>query len=710
MDNVLNVWIYSWDGHALTSNPLHLFQANMNYASADSLAFSEHLFTFALLAAPVSWVTGNPVLAYNIISLLGFALCGYTMYLLVKYLTGKRIAAFAAGVFFTFVPYHFSTIVHVHVSLWCLQPLILFFLFRYFDDGHPRELVGFGLAFLAQALLGWYQLAFSSIPIALFFLWRLVARDRRSQAKKFLYVIAVLVLCMAVIVPFALPYFRLRSNIPESEREPALNVIARAHLVDYVRVLPQNWLYEKLGFSRTGSPGEGNALFPGFLILPLSLLGLLFLFAGKRMRRSGAREMPRPEEEDLPQGAQEPDREEMRVLDSPPRAGPPLPGPPQRIASPRGFFLFFVVLGLVCFALSLGPEPGGLNNIFYKVMHKLPFYGFVRFPVRYNIMVLLSLSVTAGYGCAAIQNFVQSRRGRRWALVVAVAVVALLLLEFAVVDLPTAAVPVAGDVPQVYRDLAGIEDAVVVEAPMPYVADSVVFEDPLSINFGTLDNLFLSADREQTATYFSVYHWKKLVNGMSGYYPIFYRRAVVEMQAFPGTRALDFLRGAGVDHVVVHWDWLPDGSGTAVREALEGQPEVTLLRDYDDDGISLYRLAPAATLAVSGLEITALTPERTGAGASLDASLGFRNPSDSPFTNLSEERQHLRAEWRDRDGKVARSEDTYYLCTLLRRGGRGGGGASQAGGARAGRLLLAASDRHGRRPGGDDVGGRHRGR
>jgi Dolichyl-phosphate-mannose-protein mannosyltransferase len=664
VDNVLNVWIYSWDGHALVSNPLHLFQANMNYASTDSLAFSEHLFTFALLAAPVSWITGNPVLAYNLISLLGFALCGYTMYLLVKYLTGKRLAAFAAGVFFTFVPYHFSTIVHVHVSLWCLQPLIFLFLLRYFDDGRPRELVGFGLAFLAQALLGWYQLAFSSIPIALFFLWRLIARDRRSQAKKFLYVIGVLVLCMAVIVPFAVPYFRLRANIPEGEREPALNVIARAHLVDYLRVLPQNWLYARLGFSRTGSPGGGDALFPGFLVLPLSLLGLIFLFAGKRMRRAGTREAPRHEDEDVPQGPQEPGSQETRIQDSPPRAGPPLPGPPERIASPRAFFLFFMVLGLVCFALSLGPDPGGLNNIFYKAIHKLPFYGFVRFPVRYNIMVLLSLSVTAGYGCAAIQGFVQSRRGRRWALGVAVAVVALLLLEFAVVDLPTAPVPVAGDVPQVYRDLAGIEDAVIVEAPMPYVADSIVFEDPLSLNFGTLDNLFLSADREQTATYFSVYHWKKLVNGMSGYYPIFYRRAVVEMQAFPGTRALDFMRGAGVDHIVVHWEWFPDGSAAAVREALEKQPGVVLVRDYDDQ-ISLYRLDPADTTAVSELELPVYLPELAGASSSLDASVGFLNHSSLPFVNLSELRQHVHAEWRDQQGEVMRSEDSYFYAPFF---------------------------------------------
>jgi hypothetical protein len=672
VDNLLNVWIFSWNGHALRTSPTGLFQANMNYPSADSLAFSEHLFTFSLLAAPVAWITGNPVLAYNLISLLGFALCGYTMYLLVKYLTGKRMSALAAGVFFTFVPYHFSTIVHVHVSLYCLQPLILLFLFRYFDQGRPRELVGLGAAFLAQALLGWYQLAFSSIPIAIFFLWRILSRDRRQQVKKLLLVAGVLLLCMAVVIPFAMPYFRLRRNMPESEREPALNVIARAHLVDYVRVLPQNWFYDKLGFFKTGSPGEGNALFPGFMILPLFFLALFFLFGGLRISRAGPGEEPQRQDGDLPSNPEAEAVDRANLEANPPRAGPALPGPPERIASPRGFFLFFALLGLVCFTLSLGPDPGGLNNIFYKVLHKLPFYGFVRFPVRYHIMVLMSLAVVAGYGCAALQSYVQSKRGRKWALAAALTLIALMLLEFTVVGLPRVSVPVAGDVPQVYRDLADIEGAVVVEVPMPFVSDSVVFEDPLSINFGTLDNLFKSADWEQSATYFSVYHWKKLVNGMSGYYPIFYRRTLVEMQAFPGTRAMSFLRGAGVNHILARWDDFPASSRSAIREALEKQPGVELVRDYDD-GMSLYRLSGTDNVDAAALDLPVYLPEKAGPGAGFDASLGFQNNGDVPFVNLSERRQHLEAEWWDDSGKTIHGGSAYFYAPFFI---AGGGGAS----------------------------------
>jgi len=115
---------------------------------------------------------------------------------------------------------------------------------------------------------------------------------------------------------------------------------------------------------------------------------------------------------------------------------------------------------------------------------------------------------------------------------------------------------------------------------------------------------------------------------------------------------------------VVHWDWLPDGSGAAVREELESQPGVDLVMHYGD-AISLYRLAPADTAPASGLDLSVYLPERTGAAAPLAASVGFRNPAGLPFVNLSELRQHLRAEWRDRDGKVVRSEETYFYAPFF---------------------------------------------
>ncbi len=702
VDNLLNVWILSWDGHALINHPTGLFQANINYPSPDSLAFSEHLLAVALVAAPLAWATGNAVFAYNLVLLVGFALCGYTMYLLVKYITRRKLAALAAGIFFAFVPYHFSVIVHVHVSLYLLQPLILLFLFRYCDEGRPRHLVGLGIAFLAQALLGWYQLAFCSIPIALFLVWKVAAPGRRERARRLLAEVGVLALCMLLVIPLAIPYFRLHADIPEGEGEPAINVIQHASLHDFFRVLPQNYLYGKLGFLPTGSPGGGNALFPGFLIFPLSVAALVFVISGFRSNRRKRKEavsrlepdesgggnairlepdeaggafarVPGAAEEPCVSSGAEPEGTADAALD--PGAGDAPPRTPggKEADPPRGYFVFFAVLGLVCFVLSLGPNPHGCDSYIYQALHKLPIYGFVRFPIRYHIMVILSLAVVAGYACAYLQGYLARRKGRAWGAAAAFAVVVLLLLEFLTVNLPYAEVAVGSAVPRVYRDLEKVEEAVIVEAPMPFVGNSVIYEDPLGIpDYVTLDNTFLSAQREHDAVYFSIYHWKRILNGMSGYYPLFYRRALVEMRSFPSPRSLDFLRGCGVNHVVVHWDYYPGDEEGRVREALEGMPGVVMVEDYPGDGITLYRLAGLETARVDELTIPELfAPALSEPGLSFHASIGLFNRTGLPFVNLSEERQPLRLEWRDAAGKVVQEGESYLYAPFFIAAGEG---------------------------------------
>ncbi|MDY6794595.1 MAG: glycosyltransferase family 39 protein [Actinomycetota bacterium] len=659
VDNLLNTWIMSWDGHAVATNPTALFQANINYPSSDSLAFSEHLFSFAIVAELIAIITGNAVFAYNFVSLIAFALCGYTMYLLVKYLTGNRWGALAAGVFFALVPYHFSTIVHVHVSAYCLQPLLLLFLFKYFDRGKVVDLAGLGLTFLAQSLLSWYQLAFCSIPIALFLLWQLISHRRREKVKQFVLAIAVLLLCMMIIIPFAIPYFRLHREMPEKESEPAINVIAHASIKDYLRVLPQNWLYDKLGFLPTGSPGAGNALFPGFMIFPLGLLALIFMFASWRNDSpASADAYPNGEDvADVDTGTG--DVTESREAEPPGERAPPGKSDVEEVAPPRSYLIFFLVLGIISFALSIGPDPHGVSNIFYKALHKLPIYGFVRFPIRYHIMVILSLAVVAGYACTYIYQYLKHKKGRVWGTAVVSAVILLMLLEFFVVNLPYVKVETGDEVPRVYYDLDEMDDAIIVEAPMPFVDNSVIFEDPLTINYGTLDNTFNAALQEQDATYFSIYHWREMINGMSGYYPLFYRRSLVEMQSFPSPRALDFLVAAGVTHIVFHWDRVPEEEKEAVRNALEELSGLGTVKDYAD-GISLYSIACSESAGVEQLELQPSFPQVTPPGGAFNAGLILLNPTAFSFCNKDESRQHLELTWRNDDGEVKRAKTYFY--------------------------------------------------
>src|SRR5918999_1040117 len=69
-DAHLFMWTLAWDPHAFVPQPFSIFDANIYHPQRRTLAYSENLIGSAFFAAPVLWITGNPVLAMNLISLL----------------------------------------------------------------------------------------------------------------------------------------------------------------------------------------------------------------------------------------------------------------------------------------------------------------------------------------------------------------------------------------------------------------------------------------------------------------------------------------------------------------------------------------------------------------------------------------------------------------------------------------------------------------
>lgn len=69
-DTDLFIWNLAWNTHALTTDPLSVFDANIYHPHPNTLAFSENLIGSTLIAAPVHWITGNPLLALNIVALM----------------------------------------------------------------------------------------------------------------------------------------------------------------------------------------------------------------------------------------------------------------------------------------------------------------------------------------------------------------------------------------------------------------------------------------------------------------------------------------------------------------------------------------------------------------------------------------------------------------------------------------------------------------
>ncbi|MEZ5318196.1 MAG: hypothetical protein R2752_12410 [Vicinamibacterales bacterium] len=224
----------------------------------------------------------------------------------------------------------------------------------------------------------------------------------------------------------------------------------------------------------------------------------------------------------------------------------------QRIAG------FYLALGLLALWASFGPDAG-----LYAALHEvLPFFAMLRAPSRLGLVVTLVLAVLAGAGLERLR----SRVPTGWSSIVVAAVLALsvagsFVRTFNLVDAPR--------VPAVYRTLAGLPRAPVVE--FPYFA-------------GTFDR-----QRHTEYMLMSTVHWQPLVNGYSDHFP---PRAVDDMRrlsTFPSLDAFAALRDHHARYVVVHWDLYDPADAARLREAWPDlRPYLRLIGE--DGSVSLYEL------------------------------------------------------------------------------------------------------------------------
>lgn len=210
------------------------------------------------------------------------------------------------------------------------------------------------------------------------------------------------------------------------------------------------------------------------------------------------------------------------------------------------------LIGLVmAFELSLGAH-GQLYPVLYE--HFSVFRG-LRAPARASVFVLLFLGVLAAYGTAALTSPMKLSIRRA----VAVVVCAIVLLEYRVGALPL--VPYPNTPPRLYVLLAKLPPGIVAEFPMPGPS-STPYHDP-------------------RFAYMSTFHWQRLVNGYSGFYPPSYLARLKRVARFPDEESVASLRREHVKYIVVHDDGYPEGERLRIVDRLETLG-LRHLAEYDD--------------------------------------------------------------------------------------------------------------------------------
>jgi hypothetical protein len=609
-DSILNMWILSWDCEQLRhilggdfSKIATFFDANIFYPAPLTLAYSEHLIPQAIQIFPLYLLSGNPILCYNVLFLSSIVLAGLGMYLLVRELTGNELAAFVAGLLFAFAPYRLPQSGHLQVLTSQWMPFVLYGLLRYFKTRRLVPLLGAATALTAQNLSSGYYLLFFMPFAVVFALWQIgrlgLWRDRRAWAE----LCGAGLLLAATTTPFLLPYASLRG---QGFAARSLTEVFRfsADVYSYGTASSEQLLWGRLMQVFPKSEGE---LFPGIVAVFLAAIGVVI--GGCLRAQSNGITDPQPSRSGAPArslawlfG--------VLAIAHVVAAGATLLV--RRISFDTGLFVlrmsnvnqlllratvafalllmvspasrartrlflrergYFVVVLVSALWLSLGPMPQSLGRPVeiaapYRVLFDyVPGFDGVRVPARFAMIVAFALAALAGYGAAWLS---QARLGR--ALLVVAAVVAVLeatrlpfivngafaLREF---NTPEARLFRPGRAPGVYREFAR----------QPW--DAVLVELPLG-----------PPDFDLRAMFYSTVHWRRIVNGYSGFYPPHYGRLMTALFEIPRHPefSIEVLRSTGATHLILHEAAYLNGEGPATTDVLVAAGAVELFRDGSD--------------------------------------------------------------------------------------------------------------------------------
>jgi hypothetical protein len=382
-DPLLNTFILNWDADRLRQGLQGLWDAPFYFPRRDALAYSEHLLGIAIFTAPVQWLTGNPVLAYNVAHLASIVLAGAGMYLLARSLWGRRDAAWVAAVIYACAPYRSMQGSHLQVLMSGWMPIGLWGLHRYFITQSRRALAVFVAAFLLQALSNGYYLYFFALPVAVVVAaeaWRTLAGAGRDAGlwppspRRLLIDLAVAAMAIgAALAPVAAAYLRVR------ERTGLRRVIGEmagysALPADYLARPGNLWLW---GSALPVADAE-RAMFPGLLAVVLAAIGL-----------AAAWRSPRP-------GGEASGRR-------------------------RAYVAMYAAVLVLAVWMSLGPLVPGP----YRLALLVPGFDGLRVPARFIAVVMLALAALAGAGAA----WIGSRLRPRAAAVLAAALALVAALE-----------------------------------------------------------------------------------------------------------------------------------------------------------------------------------------------------------------------------------------------------------------------------------------
>ena len=267
-DAILTEWIISWVAHQAPRNPARLFDANIFYPNTRTLAYSESMLLQSAFAAPFLWLGASPVLAYNMVLLIGFTLSGWTMSLVVQRWTGSWVAALASGLLFAYNSHVFVRMAQLQALHPEFLPLVVLSLDIVLRDPGWRHALRLAVCLALQSLASVYLMAFSALAVIVGTIVRPEAWWGRKFANAAFSLIAAAGAASLLLLPYLLPYWAVRQQQGDVTSATAVTRSAAT----WVHYLGTPSRIDFALFSHRYFVGVG--LFPGILGLALTAVAL----------------------------------------------------------------------------------------------------------------------------------------------------------------------------------------------------------------------------------------------------------------------------------------------------------------------------------------------------------------------------------------------------------------------------------------------------
>jgi hypothetical protein len=264
-DPNFSMWRLAWIAHALSTDPRHIFDANIFYPSVRTLAYSDATMLEGAIAAPLLWAHVPLILVYNLLLLGGIAASGFSMFVLVRYLTGSSGSALVSAAVFILMPYRLEHYMHLELQWAMWMPPAFWAVHRAIDEGSWKFGMVAGIFVWLQILSSVYYGLFLAMMVLLLAVCLAIVDLRRARAAVPGLALGAIV-AAAITIPYARPYLQNAKALgPREDRE-----ITRysAQPLNYLASPPQNRIW---GWTADRFGDNERRLFPGLIALLLAV-------------------------------------------------------------------------------------------------------------------------------------------------------------------------------------------------------------------------------------------------------------------------------------------------------------------------------------------------------------------------------------------------------------------------------------------------------